>query len=113
MFILATTSNTAEQAQSIFSEIYTSPIATKIMFICLILAGVFAIFHKFISWFYEKDISILRILIAVLAGISLLLSVGGLFVHLNITAPGVYGFSAGAIVVLMIYNIGSTLFKQN
>lgn len=112
MLFYAAVDNTIEQTQSIFIEMYTSPVATKIAGICLVLAAIFATTHKFIKWCYEKDIPKLLIGTSVFAGISLTLSVGGLLANLNVTAPLVYGWSAGAIAVLTIYSIGYLLFKN-
>lgn len=112
MLFYAAVDNTIEQTQSIFIEMYTTPVAMKITFISLAFAVTLGIAHKFIKWFYEKDIPKLRIAGGIFAGITLLLSLGGLFASLNITSPWVYGFSAGAIVVLTFYCIGDVIIKK-
>lgn len=107
MLYLTDVTTATEQLPNVFTEIYTTPVAIIITLISLAFAATCGIAHKFIKWFHEKDIPKLRIATCVFTGISVIFSVGGLFVTLNITSPLAYGFSAGAFVVLMFYCVGS------
>lgn len=109
MLYLTDVTTATEQLPNVFTEIYTTPVAIIITLISLAFAATCGIAHKFIKWFHEKDIPKLRVATCVFAGIALLLSVGGLLATLNVTSPLAYGFSAGAIVVLMFYCVGNDL----